>query len=241
MRIRVVAPVIATPLVPLVFDEYRAAARADTDMSLATLDKGPASIESRYDEALAVPDVVAKVVAAEQDGMDAAIIDCMGDPGLEAARERVSIPVIGPAETSMHVACMLGHRFSVVTVLDTLIPAFDNHAIRMGLTARMASVRTVGIPVLELHDHSRLLEAVIDESLRAVEDDGAHVIVLGCTGMAGVAQALLGGLKQHLVTDVPVIDPTVLAVMMAEALVDLQLTHSKRTYPAPPDKNIVGY
>ena len=241
MHIRVVAPVIATPLVALVFEEYRAAARADTDMSLATLDRGPASIESRYDEALAVPDVVAKIVAAEQDGMDAAIIDCMGDPGLEAAREIVSIPVIGPAEASMHVACLLGHKFSVVTVLDTLIPAFDHHALRMGLTARMASVRSVGIPVLDLDDHARLVEAAIDQSLKAVGDDGAHVIVLGCTGMAGVAQALLGGLEQHRVTDVPVIDPTVLAVKMAEALVDLQLRHSKRTYPTPPDKEIVGY
>jgi allantoin racemase len=241
VRIRVVAPVIATPLVPVVFDEYRAAARADTDMSLATLDRGPASIESRFDEALAVPDVVAKVLAAEQDGIDAAIIDCMGDPGLEAARERVSIPVIGPAEASMHVACMLGHRFSVVTVLDTLIPAFDHHALRMGLTTRLASVRTVGIPVLDLEDHTRLIEAAIRESLQAVEDDGAHVIILGCTGMAGVAQALLDGLEQHHVTNVPVIDPTVLAVKMAEALVDLQLRHSKRTYPAPPDKMIVGY
>ena len=219
----------------------REAARADTDMSLATLDSGPASIESRFDEALAVPDVVAKVVAAEQDGMDATIIDCMGDPGLEAARERVSIPVIGPAEASMHVACMLGHRFSVVTVLDTLIPAFDHHALRMGLTHRMVSVRTVGIPVLDLEDHTRLVEAAIDQSLKAVEYDGAHVIVLGCTGMAGVAQALLGGLAQHQVTDVPVIDPTVLAVKMAEALVDLQLRHSKKTYPTPPDKKIVGY
>jgi allantoin racemase len=241
VRIRVVAPVIATPLVPLVFEEYRAAARADTDMSLATLDRGPASIESRYDEALAVPDVVAKIVAAEQDGMDAVIIDCMGDPGLEAARERVSIPVVGPAEASMHVACMLGYRFSVVTVLDTLIPAFDHHALRMGFTDRMASVRTVGIPVLDLEDHTRLVEAAIDQSVKAVEEDGAHVIVLGCTGMAGVAQALRGGLEQHHVTDVPVIDPTALAVKMAEALVDLRLRHSKRTYPPPPHKKIVGY
>jgi len=241
VRIRVVAPVIATPLVPMVFQQYRAAARPDTEMSLATLDKGPPSIESRYDEALAVPDVVAKVVRAELDGMDAVIIDCMGDPGLEAARERVSIPVIGPAETSMHVAAMLAHRFSVITVLDTLIPAFDHHALKAGLTSRMASVRTVGIPVLELDDHSRLLEALVDQSVRAVTEDGAHLLVLGCTGMAGMVHGLVVGLQRHGITDVPVIDPTVLAVKMAEALVDLQLVHSKRTYPLPPEKEIRRY
>ncbi|HJX39396.1 MAG TPA: aspartate/glutamate racemase family protein [Anaerolineae bacterium] len=241
MRIRVVAPVVATPLVPAVFEQYRAAARPDTEMSLATLDKGPPSIESRYDEALAVPDVIAKVVRAELEGMDAAIIDCMGDPGLEAAREKVSIPVIGPAETSMHVAAMLAHRFSVITVLDTLVPAFDHHALKAGLTNGMVSVRTVGIPVLELNDHSRLLEALVEQSIRAVEDDGAHLLILGCTGMAGLVPGLLAGLERKGIADVPVIDPTVLAVKVAEALVDLRLSHSKRTYPCPPEKRIVGY
>ncbi len=241
VRIRVIAPVIATPLVPAVFEQYRAAARLDTEMSLATLDKGPPSIESRYDDALAVPGVVARVVQAERDGMDAAIIDCMGDPGLEPAREKVSIPVIGPAETSMHVAAMLAHRFSVVTILDTLIPAFDHHALKTGLTGRMASVRTVGIPVLELDDHARLLEALVDQSVRAVTEDRTHLVILGCTGMAGMVPGLLAGLQQYGIADVPVIDPTVLAVKMAEGLVDLRLSHSKRTYPPPPDKEILGY
>jgi len=241
VRIRVVAPVIATPLVPEVFEQYRAAGRPGTEMSLATLDKGPPSIESRYDEALAVPDVVAKVVRAEQEGMDAAIIDCMGDPALEAAREQVSIPVIGPAETSMHIAAMLAFRFSVVTVLDTLIPAFDHHALKAGSTSRMASVRAVDIPVLALDDYSRLLEALVDQSVRAVRDDGAHLLILGCTGMAGMVPGLLAGLERQGISDVPIIDPTVLAVKVAEALVDLRLSHSKRTYPSPPVKEILGY
>ncbi len=241
VRIRVVAPVIATPLVPIVFEQYSAAARPDTEMSLATLDKGPASIECRYDEALAVPDVVAKVVQAERDGMDAVIVDCMGDPGVEAAREMVSIPVIGPAETSMHIASMLGHRFSVVTVVDSLIPAFDHHATKTGLTGQLASVRTVNIPVLELDDHARLLGALVDQSVRAVREDGAHVIILGCTGMAGMVTGLEEGLKKQGITDVPVIDPTILSVKIAEALVDIGLSHSKRTYPPPPEKEIVGY
>jgi allantoin racemase len=129
----------------------------------------------------------------------------------------------------------------VITVLDTLIPAFDHHALKAGLTSRVASVRTVGIPVLELDDHSRLLEALVDQSVRAVTEDGAHLLVLGCTGMAGMVHGLVVGLQRHGITDVPVIDPTVLAVKMAEALVGLPLSHSKRTYPTPPEKEIVGY
>jgi len=241
MRIRVVAPVIRAPLVAIVFEQYRAAARSDTEMSLATLDRGPSSIECRYDDALAVPDVVAKIVKAEQEGMDAVIIDCMGDPGLDAAREMVSIPVIGPAETSMHIASMLGHRFSVVTVADSLIPVFDQHAIKTGLTRQLASVRTVNIPVLELDDHARLLGALVDQSIRAVREEEAHVIILGCTGMAGMAIGVEEGLKKEGISDVPVIDPTTLSVKIAEALAHMGLSHSKRTYPPPPEKEIIGY
>jgi allantoin racemase len=141
----------------------------------------------------------------------------------------------------MHVSAMLAHRFSVVTVLDALIPAFDHHALRMGLTSSMVSVRAVNIPVLDLDDHSKLFEALLDQSVKAVVEDGAHLITLGCTGMAGAVDGLLAGLEGHNIIDVPVIDPTILAVKMAEVLVDLHLAHSKRTYPTPPDKKIVGY
>ena len=100
MKIRVIAPVITKQFEATALEELSPAARPDTELSLVSLDKGPASIESRYESALAVPDVVAKIVQAEQDGMDAVIVDCMDDPGVEAGRELVSIPVVGPAETT---------------------------------------------------------------------------------------------------------------------------------------------
>lgn len=241
MKIRVIAPLTSKEFEAMTLEELSPAARPDTEISVVALDKGPASIESAYEEALAVPDTVAKIVQAEKDGVDAVIIDCMGDPGLDAAREVVSIPVVGPAESSMHIAAMLGHKFSVVTVLDRLIPFFDHHATKMGLTGQMASVRSVNIPVLELDDHARLLKALVDESVKAVRDDGAHVIIFGCTGLAGLAKEVEEDLKKQGISDVPVIDPAIVALKIAEALVDMGLSHSKRTYPAPPEKEIIGY
>jgi len=241
MKIRAIVPVTTNELEAVALGPLSAAARPDTEISVTSLDTGPASLESRYEDAMAVPDLVEKVVQAEEDGLDAVISDCMGDTGVEAAREKVSIPVIGPAETSMHIAAMLGHKFSVVTVLDRLIPLVDQRAIRTGLTGKLASVRTVKIPVLELDGRDRLLNALVDESVKAVREDGAHVIILGCTDMAGVAKDLEERLKKHGISDVPVIDPTVLALKIAEALTDMGLSHSKRTYPAPPKKEILGY
>jgi allantoin racemase len=241
MKIRVVVPLTTKAFEDMTLQELAPAARPDTELSTVCLDKGPASIESRYEEAVAVLDTVAKIVQAEKDGVDAVVSDCMGDPGIEEAREMVSIPVVGPAETSMHIAAMLGHRFSVVTILDRLIPLIDHLAAKAGLGERLASVRTVDIPVLELDDQERLLKALVNESVKAVREDGAHVIIFGCTGMAGLAAKVEEGLKKNGITDVPVIDPAVLAVKIAEALADMGLSHSKRTYPAPPEKEIIGY
>jgi allantoin racemase len=158
-----------------------------------------------------------------------------------AAREMVSIPVIGPGETAMHVASMLAHRFSVVTVLDRAIPMFYQHAHSMGLAERLASVRAIDVPVLELGDTDMVLDALVEQSLMAVQEDRAHLIVFGCTGMIGLGPEVLKGLAGHGIGDVPVIDPPFLAVKVAEALVDIGLSHSKRTYPHPPPKEIAGF
>jgi allantoin racemase len=241
VRIRVIEPVISKALEGTSLEELSPIARPDTELSVVCIDKGAASIESSYEAALATPGVVAKAVEAERDGVDAVISNCMDDPGVEAAREMVSIPVIGPAETSMHFAAMLGHRFSIIGVLEADERLFYDHARKAGLEDRLASVRAINIPVLELADRGKAVSALVEQSVKAVQEDGAHVIVFGCTGMAGMADEVADGLKQRGIRDVPVIDPGILAVKVAEALVDIGLCHSKRTYPLPPPKEIVGY
>lgn len=239
-RVRIVTPVIAEALrVP---DDVAGLAGAGTDVSIVHVERGPASIESAFDAALAAPETIARVLEAERDGIDAVVIDCMDDPALEAAREVASIPVLGPAQTSMHLACLLGHRFSVVTVLERSVPPFEDLARRYGVAERLASVRWVDVPVLELgREHERVVGDLARESLAAIEQDGAHVIVLGCTGMLGCAADLREGLRRAGYGGVPVIDPLPATVRVAEALVALGLAHSKRTYPRPPAKAITGY
>lgn len=241
MKIRVITPSITKEKEAKTFKQYSASARPDTKISVALLDKGPASVDSIYEEAMAVADTVAKIVQAEKDGMDGVISNCMLDPGVEPGRQMVSTPVIGPAEASMHIAAMLGHKFSVVTILDSLIPAFEDHAAKLGLTSQLASVRAVNMRGVELDDHASVASAVIDQSVRAVREDGAHVIVLGCTAMRSLARDVEEGLRAQGIADVPVIDPAILALKIAEALVDMGLSHSKRTYPNPPEQEIIEY
>lgn len=241
MKIRIIVPVTTKEFVDATWPQYAAAARPDAEVSVVSLDRGPASLESDYEDALAVPDILAKVRAAEAEEMDVVIVDCMADPGLAPARELVSIPVAGPAQTAMHLAAILAHRFSVLTVLERDIPLIDRLARLYGLEGNLASARPVNIPVLELdRDRERLMEALVEQSVRAVVEDGAHIIVFGCTGMKGLAQQLGKTLAERGYT-VPVIDPSLAALKLADGLVDMGLSHSKRTYPPPPSKEVVGY
>lgn len=215
--------------------------RPDLRFSLSILDKGPASIESEYDEALSVPAIIARAVEAERNGADAVVIDCMGDPGVKPAREMVKIPVLGPAEYAMHLAATMGQSFSIVTVLNSVVPMLKNLARVYGVSEKLASVLAVDMPVLEIEE--RLDEArcrLAETSLLAVERDGADVIILGCTGFFGCADAI----STHLAAaghDIPVIDPIPATVCMADAMIRAGLRHSKKTYAYPRGKPLMGY
>ena len=210
-------------------------------VSHAEIETGPGSIECEFEAAMAAPGTVAKIIEAERDGVDAVVIDCMGDPGLRPGRETVSIPVLGPGQTGMLIAAMLGHTFSVVTVLKRLRPSFENTAALAGLSAKLASVRSVDIPVLDLEANLGRTEAMlVAEAVKAVEEDGAEAIVFGCTGLLGCAAAVREGLLAKGI-DVPVVDPIPNVVMIAAAMARIGLAQSKRTYPMPPQKQLLGY
>jgi allantoin racemase len=118
---------------------------------------------------------------------------------------------------------------------------FVNQMEEYGITAKLASVRTTGLSVQEVESNpDALIQALIMEAEKAVIQDGAHILIPGCTGMIGIAEKL----RQALLAigiDVPVLEPPAVAVKMVELLCDLQLAQSKITYPTPPEKCIPGY
>lgn len=198
------------------------------------LGAGPASIENHFDETFCAPYVTIKAMEAEQDGADAIVIDCMGDPGLLSAREAVSIPVIGPGEACMHMAGMMGNRFSCVSILDSVRPIFFAHARVYGVSEKLASVRCIEVPVLDLESMAQetIIEKLTEQSLACVEQDLADTIILGCTGFVGVADAVQTRLKNagH---PVPVINPLPTAALMGAMMVMGGLSHSRHAYHKP--------
>lgn len=233
IHIRVVTPV--TTHDPQTLASLERLTRPGLVLTAVEIERGPPSIESEYDEALAVPDTLRRIVEAERDGIDAVVIDCMGDPGLQPARELVSIPVLGPGQLSLHTAAMLGESFSFITVLERIRPLFARMARNYGVWDRVSSFRSIGIPVLELgSDMNRLTRCLCDESLRAVREDGASVIVLGCTGFVGLANDIAVFLHAETGIRIPVIDPIPLAILTAAAWVTTGISHSQASYPAVP-------
>jgi allantoin racemase len=231
MKIRIIIPITSRNFAIKMSAGYAEIARPDTAISVVCLDKGPASLESQYEDAVAVPQVVLRTVDAEREGADAVIIDCMNDPGLQAAREAVSIPVVGPAQSSMLLASILAHKFSVVSISARDVTPMELLVSRYGLKDKYASTRWVNIPVLDLHaDEETLLDSLTAESIRAIREDGAHAIVFGCGGMIGLSGKLEERLKSQGL-DAIVIDPSQAALKWAEMLVDLDLAQSRRTYP----------
>jgi allantoin racemase len=193
------------------------------DVSIAENAEGPRSIESGYEEYLSVPGSLA---VAAQTRADAIVLGCFGDPGLDAFRELVRVPVVGPCEAAMHAACQLGHRFAIVTVLDAVVAPLHRLARIAGLDSRVATILAVEIPVLELGDDS--YDTVLSGCRRAL-GSGADTLILGCMSMAflGVAERLSDELG------VPVVNPARTALKTAELLVGSGLTHSRRAFPTP--------
>lgn len=207
------------------------------------LGNGPASIENNFDEVMAAPYVAIEAVKAEQQKVDAVVIDCMGDPGLMAAREAVTIPVIGPGEAAMHMAAIMGNRFSCVTILDAVRPIFLSHAKIYGIAEKLASVRSIDMPVLEIEKNmSALPDKLYEQSLQAIEHDNADTIILGCTGFVGVADKLREKLLNQAGYNVPVINPLPNAAMVAAMMVFNHLSHSPRAYKKLNfSKKYIGY
>lgn len=238
--IRIISPITTKGIRTL--DDVAPYVRDDLSFSQVELDVGPPSVECEFDEVLCMPDTLRKAMEAERDGASAIVVDCMADPAVRACREVVRIPVVGPCETSMHIASMLGHKFAVVTTMDNSKPLFFNAARLYGLADRMTRVRAVNVPVLDIASDSAVLFArMAEESLKAVLEDDADVVVFGCTGFCGGAGAIGKHLRQQLGRDIPVIDPIPASVLFASTLVEAGLVHSEKTYAAPAQKRNIGY
>ncbi|MBR3786629.1 MAG: aspartate/glutamate racemase family protein [Firmicutes bacterium] len=197
------------------------------EISVDCIKKGPDELDCNTDEAFAAAELVKEAIKAEKEGFDAIVIYCFSDVGIDAVRENVRIPVIGPGETTLAVANMLCNRFVVITTESVNIPRTYRRLIRNGIAReKMTSVRALDIPIGEIRVNpqatAEYLKAVCK---KAVEEEQADGVILGCLGMASYGEMLEKELP------VKVLDPAFIAVAYAEMCARLGLAHIPAVYP----------
>lgn len=184
---------------------------------------GPQTLEGYFDEVISSMGVL-EVVQREKGNYDGFIVACFSNHfAIAAARQLTDKPVVGIFEPPLLLAKQLGHRFSIVTSSPRWKPILEKDLCAVGLESSCSSVRPIGLEVeaLERLSDQELEEHLLLQAQTALRDDGAEVIVLGCCGLAGLAERLQARLG------VPVVDPVASAVKVLEDLVDLQLRTSR--------------
>ncbi|WP_144174378.1 aspartate/glutamate racemase family protein [Pseudomonas sp. Kh13] len=236
MRILIANVNTTEAITQAIAEQARTVAAPDTEIIGLTPWFGAESVEGNFESYLAAIAVMDRVLAYEGH-YDAVIQAGYGEHGREGLQELLNVPVVDITDAAASTAMYLGHAYSVVTTLDRTVPLIEDRLKLSGLYDRCASVRASGLAVLELEaDPQRAVEAIVEQAERAVRDDKAEVICLGCGGMAGLDEQI----RQR--TGVPVVDGVSAAVTIAESLVRMGLRTSKvRTYATPRAKKVLGW
>lgn len=194
----------------------------DFDVEVRNLPRAPPAIECEYDKEMASPYVVEEVLKAGREGFNGVVINCFDDPGLEASREVSDILVLGIGETSIVAALLLGYRIAIISTGRHSKLTYYKKAVALGLEKRIVYTSGIDIPVLDIRkDLDKVRDLLLNEIKKAVDSYGAEVIVLGCGGFIGLAKDLSD------ISGVPVIDPTITTLKIAESLIRLGTRHSK--------------
>ena len=235
MRILMLNPNTSHAVTELIAATARAAAAPGTEIVAMTAPRGVPYIATRA-EAVLGGAVALEMLAEAQHDVDAVVIAAFGDAALGGARELCPVPVIGLAEAGMLTACMLGGRFAVVTFAQALEPWYRECIQWHGLGARCAGVRALsgGFNAIgEVQDEKE--DLLVELARRAVDEDGADVVVLAGAPLAGLASRVADRIP------VPSVDCVAASVKQAEALVALRPRKAMQgTYRRPSPKDSTG-
>ncbi|MFM0167536.1 aspartate/glutamate racemase family protein [Paraburkholderia sediminicola] len=130
------------------------------------------------------------------------VISAFGDPGIDALRAIVDVPVIGICEASILEAAQGGRRFGIATVTPDLVMPIDAKVHALGVAAQYTGIRlTSGDPLALASDPVRLLEALAQAVAECIDDDRAEAVVIGGGPLGQAAKEL------EMQFSVPVIAP----------------------------------
>tara|TARA_B100000073_G_scaffold335822_1_gene329858 strand:+ start:459 stop:1214 length:756 start_codon:yes stop_codon:yes gene_type:complete len=205
--------------------------RRDIDYEWVAAKNGANILDSYYESSLSDIFVISSGENAEAEGYSAVCVNSMSDSGLKGLRSRLNIPVFGPGHTSFLAACMLGKKFTIITMWEKWNYMYERILQEEGITQRCASIRSINVrpDAKELLSGKEefVFDKLLNQSIQAITHDGADVIILGSTTMHQSYNFLKDNLK------VPVLNPGIIAFKVCEMFLDFGITHSKMAYPSP--------
>ena len=231
MKLLVLNPNSSDTVTGVIMESARRGASAGTELVGVTTKGGTRNIDSAFGDylsgAFAIRTCLESVAAHEP---DAVVLAGFGRVGIDALKEALTIPVVSIAESSMAIACLLGHRFTTLTMLQQFIPYQQDLVRFYGFEAKCASVRAININVEEcVTNRTQALRELTEQIRTIVSEDRAEVVILACAGLCGYDEEL------SRLAGIPVLDPVAVGVKVAEGFVGLGLCHSKvRKFAHPP-------
>lgn len=238
MKIAIISPILAPPSREDGIDyrekfRLRDCANVPAEFEFSYISEGPRFILNSYDDSYAAPDLLRKVIEAEKNGADAIVINCSADTALRACREAVSIPVIGPTESTFLYASQLVDTFAVLTFSNRINNRFVRIAHELGLSHKLECVKSVEI---DFDDISNGEQAVVDSLFDVIkgihDEDRCDGYILGCTDFEDVAPQLSEKLKQNSI-EVVLLKPFEISVYQAYITASMGLKQGKNSYPKP--------
>jgi allantoin racemase len=231
MKILVVNPNSSEIVSEVIMRSARKKARPSTDLVLLTNPLGTKNIDCAFADYMSSHShLKACLKKVREIKPDAVVLAGFGNVGIIALKEALEIPVVSMSEATMAMACLMGHKFSTITMLNQFIPYQEDLVKLYGFKDKCASCRSININVEKAAcERERTLAELKEEVLKVVKEDKAEVIILACAGLCGYEDELSA------MIGLPVLDPVVVAVKVAEMMVETGLRHSKvRKFAFPP-------
>ncbi len=197
-------------------------ASPETDVDVVSLPRGPSSVESPKAHAEVIPLVVERALELHR-GYDAIVVNCFLDPAVDLLKGILKIPVVGPCEASLALASVLSRKIAIVTVGNEALWMIEERVRTLGYSSYLVSLKGIELTVLQLDENPEKTKSAVVKKAEEAVNEGAEVIVLGCTGLSGLAKTVQEAINR------PVIDPSGAALKIAEAMVKLGIFSPKLT------------
>jgi Asp/Glu/hydantoin racemase len=230
VRICVLVPVATSQYSDRIMKAIAPVVPPDVHVEIRNIAEGHPDIENRTNWLQNGMPVVELAQAIANDGFDGVWLTDFDMCGVEAAREVIDIPIIGGFPASAFTALALSQRFSIVTILQSTLAMQRAHPQTYGIEDTFASIRAINCPVAQLEDIDVVIIRTFEAALKAIKEDGAQSILLGCTGFVDVASRVSRMLSDEMGGFVPVIDPNQAGFSFLVSLVRMQLRPSRLTY-----------